>query len=343
MVAETARQLKDVFEAWDVEKRGAIPLGSLQELLAELGFLKEDVLKLLRASGQGEGGVVRYADFVDFLCSGTVKPQPVDEDSQRKPIFFDMVHSNNAARIRIWIRFKGLQDRIDVKTVTYADLQTEEFAKVNPLKKVPAFVTESGGVIFESAVILNYLEDRYWGQPPAVRPTTPEGRAREQLFCRMHDLYIASPNCTQPGFSHTQGAMYLAPYETKWCRQERCMDKATRAKKLAEIWKQLSWLEENMVGPYLAGSYVTLADMTWFPTTIFMEFMLPRVFGWPEVFHESQHFPRLTAWFGELSKSSIFTDCRKDIWDFWVGKEKEGQFESIQGELTDTGYKWVYP
>jgi len=254
-----------------------------------------------------------------------------------------MVHSNNAARIRIWLRMKGLHDRIERRVVTYPDLQTEEFKKVNPLKKVPAFVTEKGETIFESAVILNYLEDKYSSAPPSVRPDTPEGRALEQLFCRIHDLYIASPNCTQPGFSHTQGSMYLAPYETRWCRQERCMDKPTRASKLAEIWKQLTWLEENTVGPYLAGPRITLADMTWYPTTIFMEFMLPRVFGWPQVFHETEHFPKLTSWFAELGKNSIFTDCRQEIWDYWVEKEKEGQFESIKGELVDTAYKWVYP
>ena len=30
-------------------------------------------------------------------------------------------------------------------------------------------------------------------------------RAFMNLLIRIHDLYIASPNCTQPGFSHTQG------------------------------------------------------------------------------------------------------------------------------------------
>jgi len=58
---------------------------------------------------------------------------------------------------------------------------------------------------------------------------------------------VASPNCTQPGFAHTQGAMYLAPYETEFCPARRAMDRPTRAAKIAEIWKQLSWLE---VGGY---------------------------------------------------------------------------------------------
>jgi len=241
------------------------------------------------------------------------------------------------------VKKKGLQDTIDTKMVTYDDLQSEEFKRVNPLKKVPAFINEQGHCIFESAVILGYLEDKYAAVGPSFVPATPEGRALVQLFVRMHDLYIASPNCTQPGFSHTQGSMYLAPYETKWCRAERCMDKATRSAKLAEIWKQLSWLEENVQGPYMAGDHVTIADMTWYPTCIFMEFMLPRVFCWPAIFYEKEHFPKLTEWFAKMAEDPAFRETRKDIWDFWVGKEAEGQFESIKGELCDTSFKWKYP
>ena len=45
------------------------------------------------------------------------------EDSDApKHTFFDMKHSNNAARIRLWNRFKGLTHAIDTKMVTYADL-----------------------------------------------------------------------------------------------------------------------------------------------------------------------------------------------------------------------------
>jgi len=283
---------------------------------------------------------------VDQECKGSVGFEQLVAwcfPDEKKPVFFDMIHSNNAARIRIWLKKKGLQNAIDTKMVTYPDLQSEEFKAVNPLKKVPAFITGDGTTVFESDVIMGFLEDKYGSIGPSFSMPTAEGRAKTQLIVRVHDLYIASPNCTQPGFSHTQGSMYLAPYETKWCRADRAMDKATRAAKLAEIWKQLTWLEENIIGPCMAGDQVTVADMTWYPTCIFMEFMLPKVFGWPEVFHESEHFPKLTEWFGKMSADPVFRETRQDIWDYWVTKEAEGQFESIRGELTDTDFKWKYP
>ena len=106
-----------------------------------------------------------------------------------------------------------------------------------------------------------------------------------ELLIRVHDLYIASPNCTAPGFSHSQGAMYLS---YGWHGAARGMDLPTRAAKMAEIWKQLNWLEakkqSSSPSPFLVSDQLTLADMTWFPTCVFMEFLLPRFFGWPHLF-----------------------------------------------------------
>jgi len=263
----------------------------------------------------------------------------------KKPVFYDMVHSNNAARIRLWLRIKGLGETIETKMITYADLQDPKYLDVNPLKKVPAYQCDDGSALFESYVILEYLEDKYDGQGDVAnfRLGTAEERAYVQQLIRVHDIYIASPNCTQPGFAHTQGCMYLAPHETKFCAKERAMDRATRAAKLAEIWKQLTWLDAHCKGPYLAGSSLTLADMTWFPTVIFMEFMLPRVFKWPEVFHDPKHFPNLVRWFAVLCADETFKQVRKEIWDFWVAKHEAGQFEAILPETEDKTYKWVYP
>ena len=132
---------------------------------------------------------------------------------EAKAVFFDMLHSNNAARVRLWMALKrpgGMADAIDVKMVTYPELQSASFAAINPLKKVPGLLRADGTTVFESGVILNYLEDKYSDEGPAFTPPTPEGRQEMALLCRVHDLYIASPNITAAGFSHSQGAMYLS-------------------------------------------------------------------------------------------------------------------------------------
>ena len=184
--------------------------------------------------------------------------------------------------------------------VKYPDLQSAEFAKINPLKKVPALVRGDGTTVFESAVILSYLEDRYQSLGPPMVPATPVGRQEMELLIRVHDLYIASPNCTAPGFSHSQGAMYLSH---GWHGAARGMDLPTRAAKMAEIWKQLNWLEakkqSSSPSPFLVSDQLTLADMTWYPTCVFMEFLLPRFFGWPHLFDPqvTQHTVTVTLTF----------------------------------------------
>jgi glutathione S-transferase len=267
----------------------------------------------------------------------------VDKES-KKPVFFDMIHSNNAARIRLWIMLKqGMADLIEAKMVTYPELKSEEFAKINPLKKVPGLVRSDGQTVFESYVILDYLEDKYKDHSPSFKPSTPEGRQAMELMIRCHDLYVASPNCTAAGFSHCQGAMYLS---TGWHGEARGMDLKTRAAKREEIWKQLTWLNGAIVGPYLVGDSVTLADMTWFPTTIFMEFMLPRVFGWPDVFRELEGpFPKIAGWWTKVSEETAFAKVRKDIYTYWEEMEEKGQFKHIIDEVAaDTsGLKFKYP
>lgn len=264
--------------------------------------------------------------------------------SNGKPVFYDMLHSNNAARIRLWLMYKeGADQEIDTKMLTYPELKEEEFCKVNPLQKVPALMRADGVCVFESYVILSYLEDKYSELKPKFTPDTPEARQDMELIIRCHDLYVASPNCTAPGFSHSQGSMYLSFGHHGAARG---MDIKTRAAKLAEVWKQLKFLNEHISGPYICGDTLTLADFTWYPTTIFMEFMLPRVFGWPDVFREtSGPFPELAKWWMKVTEEPSFAKVRQDIYGYWEGMEETGQFKHIIDEVkaAPSDLKFTYP
>lgn len=278
-----------------------------------------------------------------------------------RPTFFDMPHSNNAARIRLWLTLSDLHHAVRTVHTTYDVLRSDEYASINPMRKVPALIGPQGKPrLFESAVILNYLEDEFGAQGAMqLVPSSAIDRAHAALLVRVHDLYIASPNASQPGFSHTQGCMYLPPHPTADYAAERTMDRPARAAKLAEIWKQLGWLESTTTeygGAYLGGAEITHADLTWFPTAVFMEYMLPRVFGWCPVFRESTHFPALARWFAHLEDYTIsagavqqrpFADVRATIWAHWERVEASGHFDAIRREIDEdnggSGYKWAYP
>jgi glutathione S-transferase len=274
---------------------------------------------------------------------------------KKKCIFFDYRHSNNAARIRLWLQFKGLVDRDVVETHMLAsieDVTKPDFCQINPCKKIPALITDNGMALFEASVIMSYLEDRFPQNEyaPNFVLDTPDDRARVHLMVRIHDLYIASPNCTQPNTMishHTQGCMYLDPTPTQFTPARRCMDAPTRAAKLAEIYMQLTWLEHTArCSPYLAGKRLTHADLTWFPTMVYMEFMLPRSFGWSDdLFHEHEHFPQLTRWFEHCITASEkhFAELRQDFLQTFQVQYQEGRLAGVKSDVQKhPEYKWKY-
>ncbi|CAD7969907.1 unnamed protein product [Amoebophrya sp. A120] len=325
-------------------------------------------------------------------------------NNQPTPCLYDMVHSNNSARCRLWLQLKGVPKELcDMKMITYADINSPDYLKVNPLKKIPAMqawrkcVKKPGDSpppdsgtddpsnkkdidrvsykketawnyyyeslpLFESHVIMQYLEDKFGKAVNPDRifvPQNPEDNAVMNLLIRVHDIYISSPNCTQPNFAHTQGCMYLAPYPTKWCAPERCMDKESRSKKLKEIWKHLCWLDcqlELRADPYMCGEQLTHADMTWFPTVCFMEYLLPNNFQWADITkietdaeananypNDANPFPFLALWFQNMrSKHKEFDEVRTGVYNFFHKNDLDGMFESIRNETKDTRYKWHY-
>lgn len=291
---------------------------------------------------------------------------------KRRCTFYDMKHSNNAARIRLWLRLNkdalgvaaSSEDVVvETKWLSHDDIESDSYASINPLKKVPALMVQVAGDqpeplhLFEASVILNYLEDVL---PASVLKmtdanSTPESRALVSLVVRCHDLYVASPNCTEPNFSHTQGCMYLDPIPTAFTPARRTMDITTRAAKVAEIYKQLCWLESNgKFGPYLGGDRLTHADLTWFPTTVFMELLLPLVFDWTPIFvagdNEEEYvttakeFSRLGEWFQTCLSNPCFVETRKEIRDALLGQKAKGRFSAVRDDVeAHRGeYKWKF-
>lgn len=119
-----------------------------------------------------------------FFDSNILPPLPpgvlLTSAESVRDILSAVVHSNNAARIRLWLRLKQLETVIEPRTVVYADLQSPEFAAVNPLKKVPALIDANGDCVFESFVIMQYVEDKYGHLPSPYNfmMDTPEGGGR---------------------------------------------------------------------------------------------------------------------------------------------------------------------
>jgi len=66
------------------------------------------------------------------------------------------------------------------------------FAKANPRQEVPALVVSDQTAIFDSTIILEYIEDR-WPKPPLL-PKLPAGRARARMIEELCDTYYEAIN-----------------------------------------------------------------------------------------------------------------------------------------------------
>jgi len=124
----------------------------------------------------------------------------------------------------------------------------------------------------------------------------------------------------------------------------RGMSVEVRAAKIADLWKHMTWLDEHIDGDgFLTGDHLTLADLTWFPTFVFMEFLLPRVFGWDDILNQDKYFPNIHRCYTAMKQHPAMDATRTDIWEYWEDMEKAGQFEPIIEETKlSPSHKWLY-
>jgi glutathione S-transferase len=242
-----------------------------------------------------------------------------------KPILITAPVGNNPARCRMLIYYKGLEDHIEMKSpADYGGLSSPEYRKINPQGKMPALILPTGDVLYEANVVAQYINDKYSDIGPHVGASTPEERARAALLTQVHDLYIASPNSSDPKVTANQGAMYK-PVDV--------IDAASRAGKLAELNKQLDVIEGLLVGPFAAGEQLTLADFTMFPTLgVFFPVMLPLVFGWRNPMDDDAR-PRLKGWFQKVGALPAAERVRAEISEALASWESSGRFTPIMEQV----------
>jgi len=261
-----------------------------------------------------------------------------ESDSKRprleaKPILISVPVGNNPARIRLLIYLKGIEDQIQLKTpFDYGGMQSDEYKRINPQGKMPVLILPDGTTIYESKVISGYILDRWNGTGPKLQASTPEARALAAQINAIHDLYVASPNASDPRVTATQGCMYK-PVDV--------IDADSRALKVAEIAKQLDVLEGLMKGPFCVGEDMTEADLAMYPTFIFFVVMLPKVFGWPDVFHAR---PKLKTWMKHMETLEPVQQVKAEVEGGLQNWEQQKRFDSIIEQIKAApGLKWVYP
>lgn len=138
-------------------------------------------------------------------------------------------------------------------------LSSEAYAKINPMKKIPALRTEEG-VIIESEVICDYLEKRF--PDPTLISGDLDIAAHIRLIARVADIYVM--NAMLPLFGQ------LSPK----ARDQQIVSRAVDSAKVG-----LTHLNHFIeAGPYATQDRLTLADCSAAPVLLYCETFLP-VFG----------------------------------------------------------------
>ena len=149
---------------------------------------------------------------------------------------------------KVWLilEHKGIPYEFRLLSFDRGDTKSAEFRAVNPRGRVPAILDE-GFALWESAVIAEYLEERYPQQP--VLPGDAKARATARRIAAEADSYL-SPAVTRLFELTLYRKDDVTPAEITAVHQQ--------------ILEELSLFEAQFTGPYLAGP-LSIADFTLFP------------------------------------------------------------------------------
>lgn len=168
---------------------------------------------------------------------------------------------------RVWLALLHKKIPFELKVLSFSegDTRKPEFIAINPRHQVPA-VSDDGFNVWESAVIPEYLEDRYPAQSPATNlfPGDVKERTRIRRLTREIDAYLWN-----------DGVSVLAD-ELFSKKPEPDAEKISAAKKEAE--RELAYLAGELRADYFGGATPCIADFALYPLTGYlarMEFRKP--------------------------------------------------------------------
>jgi len=249
--------------------------------------------------------------------SSAARRRTIVPHSTKQMTLYDVPVSNHGARVRMLIYAKSLENQICIDSPqVLGGLKSEEFRKLNPMAKMPIMVLEDGTALPESTVIVRYLESKF--PQPSFTPPDLDARTRSDLFAHVVDAYI----------SPIQGCMYRGP-----------MDAATRAEQVKSVATYLNFLEHILSdseapasgtpyakGPFCAGDKPSIGDIIAYPTIVFAEYILPKKFGWSDIFSQR---PGLRRWWEAMDAWEPAGQVKTEIRDALHKWDQDGRWERV--------------
>jgi glutathione S-transferase len=190
-------------------------------------------------------------------------------------------------RVHLYLAEKGLKDLalVEVEFPHQPALWPQGFLKgLNPAHSLPVLETNNGPRIGQSIAILEYLEEIY--PTPDLIGATPEARATTREWIALFDEATAFF-----GLWARQGSAVNAD------RHMQSLEAAAAG--AARYLSKLRVAEEKLVGPFLAGSALSMADCVAMALLEFTE----QFYGVPL----PKDCPKLASWYAFMSSRPTVT------------------------------------
>lgn len=199
---------------------------------------------------------------------------------------------------RVWLALEHKQLSYDLKVMSFSDgdLRTDEFAQLNPRRKVPVLVDHEF-VLYESAAIVEYLDDAYpLSGGGRLFPEDPRERAAVRRVILEADQYLS------PGVRPMLHEVFF--------KLEAERDTAVIQRGRDALTEELSQFERIIRGPYLLGA-LTAADFTLYPM-LAIALRLGQRFGVPGIRELIR--PKLQAWMPQMEALPYFAKTIPPHW-----------------------------
>lgn len=164
--------------------------------------------------------------------------------------------------------------------IRYIDLASppDWFQKMSPFGKTPVLNVDDQHVIFESAIIDEFLDESF---PGSLLPDNVLERALDRSWIDFGSNLLL----TFSGFIHAK-------------------EETVYSDKLLSIDKQFNWLENKLGdGPYFNGKSFSLVDIAYAPL-----FMRANLLNLNELLHPMEKYPKISAWAEKLIEIPVLKD-----------------------------------
>lgn len=191
--------------------------------------------------------------------------------------FYSGSGSPYAWRVHLGLEHKALSYETRVLSFSANETQSPEFTALTPRQKVP-LIDDEGYVLYESAAIMEYLDDAYPGRGAPLFPGDAAQRGTiRRLICEVSSYLV-------PAADAVIDEVLAKP-------EARDPDKLAKARDAAR--EEFAFYAKAMHGPWLAGP-LSAADFTLYPFVAFM-FRLEAT-RMPELAPSQWLAPELIAW-----------------------------------------------